>query len=123
MQVGDRAMSPITASRQRAMTVEPPGSARACSDQVELEHAPDSSVWSHFLRRTGAHFGGKCSRRKIAAAALACGLLLAGAAWADSDTTPPGDVAAGKTAAANCAACHGLDGISRQAGAPSLAGQ
>src|SRR5579859_381158 len=34
---------------------------RACFVRIESEHALDSLVWSHFLRRTGAHFGGKCS--------------------------------------------------------------
>src|SRR5579871_1129966 len=29
--------------------------ARACSDPVESEHALESLIWSHFLRRTGAH--------------------------------------------------------------------
>jgi len=29
---------------------------------MESDHAPDSLVLSHFLRRTGIHFGGKYSR-------------------------------------------------------------
>jgi hypothetical protein len=28
---------------------------------MESDHALDSLVLSHFLRRTGIHFGGKCS--------------------------------------------------------------
>jgi cytochrome c553 len=34
-----------------------------------------------------------------------------------------GDPAAGKEAAAACTACHGLDGMSRRADAPHIAGQ
>ncbi|MFC0693410.1 cytochrome c [Paraburkholderia humisilvae] len=33
------------------------------------------------------------------------------------------DVAAGRTKAVQCQACHGLDGISKQPDAPNLAGQ
>src|SRR5262249_19928295 len=38
---------------------------------LERECAPDSKHLSHFLRRTGAHFGGKCSRLAFSFAALA----------------------------------------------------
>src|SRR5579859_2625259 len=54
---------------------------RACFVRIESEHAPDSLVWSHFLRRTGAQFGGKCSSmptpRRAAGASLAPRLVSA----------------------------------------------
>jgi len=40
-----------------------------------------------------------------------------------AQTPAPGDQAAGKTAAADCAGCHGEQGISGNAATPSLAGQ
>jgi len=40
-----------------------------------------------------------------------------------SSTTIAGDAAAGKTRAAACAACHGLNGIGTQPIYPNLAGQ
>jgi branched-chain amino acid transport system ATP-binding protein len=43
-------------------------SARARSDQVESGARSRFSVWSHFLRRTGSHFAGKCSGARIAEA-------------------------------------------------------
>ncbi len=46
-----------------------------------------------------------------------CMLAAAGAAQA------AGDAAAGKKKAAMCAACHGMDGISKQPIYPNLAGQ
>jgi cytochrome c553 len=49
--------------------------------------------------------------------------ILVGAAGWGRGALATGDIAAGKAAAAPCAACHGSDGISRQPGIPSLAGQ
>jgi cytochrome c553 len=34
-----------------------------------------------------------------------------------------GDIKAGRVKAAQCAACHGIDGLSKQPDAPNLAGQ
>lgn len=42
---------------------------------------------------------------------------------AKAQTPSPGDKAAGKTAAADCGACHGEQGVSTSASTPSLAGQ
>jgi len=57
---------------------------------------------------------------------IACAVILLGAAgraaWAE-EAPPAPDAAAGKAVAAACAACHGTDGISREKGVPSLAGQ
>ncbi len=47
-----------------------------------------------------------------------------GTAYSQKDTQPIGDIAAGKaTAAASCARCHGLEGISKAPGTPHLSGQ
>ena len=35
--------------------------ARARSDSIESETRSRFLIWSHFLRRTGSHFAGKCS--------------------------------------------------------------
>ena len=56
-------------------------SAGANSVPVEPEFAPVLLWWSHFLRRTGFHFAGKCSRgggRLSAFAALAVAATLIG---------------------------------------------
>jgi cytochrome c553 len=74
------------------------------------------------------------TRRKILAIAFAVSVGLVGIAFAlglgpvgearsAENALPVGDVTAGKATAATCAACHGIDGISRQAGVPHLAGQ
>ncbi len=62
-------------------------------------------------------------RRKTLAIAFALSLVPIGAAWSEESVLPVGDVTAGRAVAATCAACHGIDGISRQAGVPHLAGQ
>lgn len=49
---------------------------------------------------------------------IVAAILIAGIAPARA-----GNAAAGKTKAQLCAACHGLDGVSRMANVPSLAGQ
>ncbi|UEX76519.1 c-type cytochrome [Spiribacter halobius] len=49
-------------------------------------------------------------------ALLACALVLSTPALA-------GDIAAGREAARQCMACHGLDGLARQPDAGNLAGQ
>ena len=56
---------------------------------------------------------------------IACALWLApiGAAWSAEGEPPAGDAAAGKAVAASCAACHGANGISAEAGIPHIAGQ
>jgi cytochrome c553 len=61
--------------------------------------------------------------RAVAAAALILiGAL--GAAGSQDNAKPTGDIAAGKAvAAANCAKCHGMDGISKTSGTPHLSGQ
>lgn len=51
-------------------------------------------------------------------------MLIAGAlALASQASFAAGDVAAGRAKAAQCAACHGIDGMSKQPDAPNLAGQ
>src|SRR5579871_1787517 len=40
---------------------------RACCDPTGSEHAPGSFVWSHCLRRTGAHFGENAPARQTPA--------------------------------------------------------
>jgi cytochrome c553 len=62
-------------------------------------------------------------RRKTLVIALALGLAPLGAIWSQEVAPPVGDAVAGKAVAATCAACHGIDGISLQAGVPHLAGQ
>ena len=57
----------------------------------------------------------------VAALAL-CLAPISAASWAE-EIQPAGDIVAGKAVAASCAACHGSDGISPQAGVPSIAGQ
>src|SRR5271155_3798589 len=65
-----RSITPKTASQKAVLNHDLPPLGislestrpRACSDPIESEHALDSLFWSHFLRRPGAHFGGKCSR-------------------------------------------------------------
>ena len=52
-------------------------------------------------------------KRAVAIAALLLSVTRVGAA----------DLAAGTAKAAACTACHGKDGVSQMAGAPSLAGQ
>ena len=66
---------------------------------------------------------GGALRSKVMPIAVAICFALVGEAWSASDTPLAGDVTAGKAIAGRCAACHGVDGISRQAGIPSLAGQ
>jgi cytochrome c553 len=62
-------------------------------------------------------------KRETLAVGFALSLVLIGAAWSEENALPVGDVTAGKIVAATCAACHGIDGISRQAAVPHLAGQ
>jgi cytochrome c553 len=62
-------------------------------------------------------------RRAALVAALALCLAPISAASRAEDAPPAGDIVAGKTIAASCAACHGGNGISPQAGVPSIAGQ
>ncbi|BAN26967.1 c-type cytochrome [Caballeronia insecticola] len=51
-------------------------------------------------------------------------LLLAGALAAVSGTSSAaGDIKAGRAKATACAACHGIDGMSKLPEAPNLAGQ
>ncbi|WP_233867671.1 c-type cytochrome [Paraburkholderia adhaesiva] len=51
-------------------------------------------------------------------------MLIAGAlAVASHASLAEGDASAGRAKAAQCAACHGIDGISKQPDAPNLAGQ
>jgi cytochrome c553 len=62
--------------------------------------------------------------RRISAIAFALSLGQVCEAWSADNALPAGDASAGKaTVAASCAACHGIEGISRQAGIPHLAGQ
>jgi cytochrome c553 len=51
--------------------------------------------------------------------------VLAGAlaAISSASVAAGGDVKAGRLRAAQCAACHGIDGLSKQPDAPNLAGQ
>jgi invasion protein IalB len=74
-------------------------SPRAWSDPIESEHAPDSLVWSHFLRRTGAHFVGKCSSAVLGVFLLAALLncLPAIAQTGTGTAQPPAAPAAGQT--------------------------
>ena len=62
-------------------------------------------------------------KRQILVIAFALSLGLVGEARSAENVLPAGDVTAGKVVAATCAACHGIDGIGRQAGVPHLAGQ
>jgi membrane-bound inhibitor of C-type lysozyme len=65
-----------------------------------MTRRPMSEIWSHFLRRTGVHFAGKCSRTVTLSLALACPLGFAGGAQANPVTVeyrctpslPKGDV-------------------------------
>jgi cytochrome c553 len=51
-------------------------------------------------------------------------MLIAGAFAVTSHASfAAGDATAGRAKAAQCATCHGLDGISKQPDAPNLAGQ
>jgi cytochrome c553 len=52
------------------------------------------------------------------AASLGCALLMASAA-----SHAAGDAKAGRAKASACAACHGIDGMSKLPEAPNLAGQ
>jgi cytochrome c553 len=61
-------------------------------------------------------------RATLAAAFALCLAPIGAASWAE-DAPPAGDIVAGKAIAAGCAACHGSNGISPQAGIPSIAGQ
>src|ERR1700722_3966261 len=53
---------------------------RALPDYLESGSAPVIYIWSHFLRKTGVHFSGKCSKRDAGlASAIAdrnCALVL-----------------------------------------------
>jgi cytochrome c553 len=62
-------------------------------------------------------------KHKTLVVGFTLGLGLIGAALSEETALPVGDVAAGKVLTAACAACHGIDGISRQAAVPHLAGQ
>jgi cytochrome c553 len=50
-------------------------------------------------------------------------VLSVAAALASQTALAAGDIKAGRTKAAQCAACHGIDGISKMPDAPNLAGQ
>ncbi|MDH3229265.1 MAG: cytochrome c4 [Alphaproteobacteria bacterium] len=59
----------------------------------------------------------------VTAAALMW-MTATGTAWSQGNAPPAGDIGAGKAvAAATCAKCHGLDGISKTPGTPHLSGQ
>ena len=45
------------------VTADPLLNTRARSDWIELEARSRFFTWSHFLRKTGTHFSGKCSNR------------------------------------------------------------
>jgi cytochrome c553 len=62
-------------------------------------------------------------KRQILMLAIALGLGLAGEARSAETVLLAGDATAGRAVAANCALCHGIDGISHQPGIPHLAGQ
>jgi cytochrome c553 len=62
-------------------------------------------------------------RRKTLVIAFTLWLSPIAAVWAVEQAPPAGDAAAGKALAANCAACHGLQGISVKPGVPHVAGQ
>jgi cytochrome c553 len=62
-------------------------------------------------------------RRKALVTAFALCLVPIAAAWAAEPAPSAGDPAAGKMLAANCASCHGLQGISVKPGVPHVAGQ
>ena len=62
-------------------------------------------------------------RRKILVTAFALCLLPIATVWAVEQAPPAGDAAAGKALAANCASCHGMQGISVKPGVPHVAGQ
>ena len=49
--------------------------------------------------------------------------VAAGAALFASPAAAAGDAAAGHKRAAQCSACHGIDGLSKLPGAPNIAGQ
>jgi cytochrome c553 len=57
-------------------------------------------------------------RTALVAASLGCALLMASAA-----SFAAGDAKAGRAKASACAACHGIDGMSKLPEAPNLAGQ
>ncbi|MCR4283371.1 MAG: c-type cytochrome [Bauldia sp.] len=61
-------------------------------------------------------------RRKTLVTAIAFCLVAVATAWSE-EAPPAGDIAAGKAVAASCAACHGSNGVSPQAGVPHIAGQ
>jgi cytochrome c553 len=50
-------------------------------------------------------------------------VLSVAVALASQTALAAGDIKAGRTKAAQCAACHGIDGISKMPDAPNLAGQ
>src|ERR1700739_2551762 len=83
----------------------PPFRPRAKSDPLESDFAQDSLKLEHFLRRTGIHFGGKCSG--FSRVALAAATLLAVAAPAAAD--PAGDPAKGARLFVRCIACHATE--------------
>jgi cytochrome c553 len=62
-------------------------------------------------------------RRKPLVIAFALCLAPIGAAWSAEGEPAAGDAVAGKAVAASCAACHGANGISAEAGIPHIAGQ
>lgn len=62
-------------------------------------------------------------KRKILVTAFTLWLASIGAAWSAEGEPPTGDAVTGKAVAANCAACHGTNGISTEAGIPHIAGQ
>ena len=81
--------------------------------------SPSSAVWrfDRALVFEGA------MRRKTLVTAFALCLVPIAAVWAVEQAPPAGDAAAGKALAANCASCHGFQGISVKPGIPHVAGQ
>src|SRR5215471_13146211 len=63
-----QARQPKTLPCRRFEGPAPPAAssiARPLSDWVESESGLDVDTWSHFLRKTGIHFSGKCSNAPL----------------------------------------------------------
>ena len=88
------------------------------------ERSTPPQPWSPNPRdQLDAAMSRSAARRATLVGALALCLMQVGAASWAAEAPPAGDIVAGKTISASCAACHGGDGISPQAGVPSIAGQ
>jgi hypothetical protein len=62
--------------------------ARALSASSESESALAAHIWSHFLRKTGVHFSGKCSSLAAGAGCTACPSCFQGKLRDNVDAAP-----------------------------------